>query len=146
MPTDLILRAVPEFGPPHARRYAIVNVETGGYFTGAGFSWDQTKARLYHTASSACFQMHDILRVVYGAKPLKRYEVPIEMEVYGDVGKANVARWLSQSTVLNIRTHEFGNGPGNESLVLPVVHWGLIQELARPMFSLDEIDIEEDEE
>lgn len=145
MTPELILRAVPEFGPPHARRYAIVNLGTKEYFTGDGFSKDWTHARLYATPTSACADMQTILKLVYEDKPLKRYRVPIEIEVFGDVSKATVARWLSRSTVLNMRTHEFGNGP-RDSLVLPVVHWGLIEELQRPMFSLDEIDIEEDGE
>lgn len=145
MTSDLILQAVSEFGPPHARRYVIVKLDTREYFTGEGFSIDSNHARLYATATSAGFVMHDILKAHYAEKPLKRYRVPIEIKVYGDVSMAQVARWLSQSSLLNIRTHEFGNGPRN-SLVLPVIHWGLIRDLKGPMFSLDEIDLDDEED
>lgn len=145
MPSDLILQAVAEFGPPHARRYVIVKLDTREYFTGDGFSIDSDQARLYATTTSAGFEMHDILRAHYAEKPLKRYRVPIEVEVFGDVSMAQVARWLSQASLLNIRTHVYGNGPRN-SLVLPVIHWGLIKDQKGPMFSLDEINIDEEED
>ena len=145
MPPDaLILRAVPEFGPPHARRYAIQNIRTKTFWTGDDFTPDWTKARLYDRPSTACFEMQEILTAVYGHLPLKRFKVPVEIEVYGEVPKNVVARWLCQATVLNIRTHEYGNGPRN-SLVLPTIHWGLIEEIDRPMFALENYDDVADE-
>lgn len=121
MPSDLILKAVSEFGLPHARRYAIRNHQTREYFTGDGFSIGSNHARLFATSTSAVFAMHDILRSHYDEKPLKRYRVPIEIEVYGDVSMSQVAGWLHRASLLNIRTHEFGNGPRNR-LVLPTIH------------------------
>jgi hypothetical protein len=144
MPPDLILMAVPKFGPPHARRYAIQNFGTNEFWTGEDFTDDWAKARLFATPSSACFEMQQILSAVYGDLPLSRYTAPVEIEVYGEVPKNTVARWLGQSTILNIRTHEFGNGPQN-SLVLPVIHWGLIEEIDSPMFDLENDDEVADE-
>lgn len=140
---SLILRAAPEFGPPHARRFAIRNLGSGDYWTGEDFSPDWTHACLYATPSAACFEMQDIMRCLYDEKPLKRYRVPIELEVYGDVSMTQLARWMYQASFLNVRTHQYGNGP-RDSLVLPVVHWGLIEEIPRPIFSLENLDGEED--
>lgn len=143
MPSDFILQAVPEFGTPEARRYAIRNLGNGDYWTGDDFSPDWTHARLYAKPTDACFDMQELLKLVYEDKPLKRYRVPIEIEVYGDVSMTKVARWLHRATFLNMRTHQYGNGP-RDSLVQPVIHWGLIEQLERPMFSLENIDDEED--
>lgn len=136
-----ILRAVPEFGPPNARRYAILNVATGELWTGKSFQSDRSQARLYSEPNLACVDMREILVSYYDHLPLRRYRAPVEIEVYGSVTPQAVAWWLSRASLLCLRTTEYGNGP-HESYVAPTIHWGLVEEIDRPFFSID--DLEED--
>jgi len=145
----MILRANP-VGPPIARRYVIQNLEDGKVWTGEEFVESTEEAMKndalkYATPTAACADMQEIMRIIYGDKPCRRYVVPIELEVYGDddITLTKVARWMHQASVLNVRTHQYGNGP-RDSLVLPVVHWGLIKEIQRPVMSIKNLDEPDD--
>jgi len=72
--------------------------------------------------------MQDILKEHYGQLPQRRFVVPVEIEVYGNVSQKEIVEYLYQASVLSIRTEEYGYGPG-ECLVLPVIRWGCIKEL-----------------
>ena len=39
-----------------------------------------------------------------------------------------IARYLHRASTLNVRTDQFGNGPG-ECLILPTIHFGLVKEI-----------------
>lgn len=124
----MILRAEIAFGPPHARRYVIVNFETGEAWSGTGFVKDWNSAIKYASPSTACCDMQMLLRRAYEHLPVTRYAVPLVVDVYGDVSPGEVATWLHASTLLHVRTHEFGNGP-NKSLVCPTIYWPMIEPL-----------------
>ncbi len=123
----MILRAQP-IGTPPCRRYVIQNLHDNTVWNGHTFIDDWQKGMKYATASSACMDMQDILKTHYDQLPRHRYVCPVEIEVYGDAPKSKIAKYLHQSSTLNIKTHEFGNGP-RECLVLPVVHWGLMKQI-----------------
>ena len=130
----MILTAQP-IGVPPSRRYVIQNYRDATAWNGESFVEDWDAARKYATASDACADMGDILRNFYGRLPRKRYVCPVEIEVYGAASRTKIARYLHQASVLNVRTHEFGNGPG-ECLVLPTIHFGLLKEIEDvPMLS-----------
>ena len=52
----------------------------------------------------------------------------VEIEVYGDTTLTKLARYLHLASVLNVKTHEFGNGPKG-CLVMPTIHFGLIKKI-----------------
>ncbi len=135
MNEEMILRAVPYFGTEGAPRYGIQNITSGEYWNGNFFSYDTTNVRLYAHAGEACAEMASILRETYGHMPRSRYFAPVEIELYGNASINQIARYLHRASVLNIRTHEYGNGPqGN--LVLPTIHWGLLRGIEdTPMLS-----------
>lgn len=148
------MRAQP-VGVPPSRRYVIQNLGDARVFDGETFVEDWDAARRYATASDACADMADILRDFYGKLPRRRFVCPVEIEVFGNCSRTKIARYLHRASVLNIRTHEYGNGPG-ECLVLPTIHFGLLKEIEDvPMLSKvenwaederDEFGLEDDDE
>ncbi|WP_197441164.1 hypothetical protein [Thalassoglobus neptunius] len=140
-------------GVPPSRRFVIQNLDDAKVWNGKAFVEDWDEARKYATASDACFDMADIQRDFYGALPRRRFVCPVEIEVYGKITRTKLARYLHRATTLNVKTHEYGNGPG-ETLVLPVIHFGLVREIEDvPMLSKvdnwdeeDEFGLEDDDE
>lgn len=59
--------------------------------------------------------------------------MPVEIDVFGDVTKRDIAKYLHRASILSIRTEEFGNGPIEESYVAPVIHWGYLREITGPV-------------
>lgn len=123
----VILRAMP-IGTGPFRRYVIQNMYNNTVWNGHEFVDDWDQAVVYATPSDACGEIQEILREQYGRLPRYRYLCPVEIEVYGAAPKRRLARYLHQASTLNIKTHEFGNGP-RECLVLPVIHWGLMKKI-----------------
>lgn len=124
----MILRAEP-IGQPPSRRWVIQNVKKSTVWNGVIFVEDWDNARVYAHPSDACADMAEVLRDFYSGLGAKRtMVVPIEVEVYGPASRSMVATYLYNASILNVQTHEHGNGPGI-SLVLPTIHWGKIREV-----------------
>lgn len=123
----MILRAEP-VGEHPSVRFIIRNVRNNLMWDGKSFVDDFDQARKYWHPSDACAEMQDILREHYGQLTRRRFVVPVEIEVYGSVPEKQIAEYLHRSSILSIRTEEYGNGPA-ECLVLPVIHWGYIRQL-----------------
>lgn len=123
----MILRAEP-IGQPPSRRWVVQNTHDDTAWDGEKFVEDWEAARKYAHPSDACGDMADILKDFYSGLGEKRtFIVPVEVEVYGSATRGKIARYLYQSSVLHMRTQEYGNGPC-ECLVLPTIHWGKIRE------------------
>lgn len=129
----MLLRAQ-AVGQEPSLRFVIMRVDTDEpvWWDGQSFVDDVEFAQLYARPSDACFQMQDILKDHYGQLPKRRFVVPIEIEVYGDVTNRDIAEYLHRASVLSIRTEEFGNGP-KETYVAPVIHWGYIRQIDDPV-------------
>ena len=127
----MILRAQ-AVGEHPSVRFIILNVRNNLIWDGESFVDDFDSARKYWHPSDACADMQDILREHYGQLTRRRFVVPVEIEVYGSVPEKQIAEYLHRSSILSIRTEEYGNGPA-ECLVLPVIHWGYIKELKLPL-------------
>jgi hypothetical protein len=125
----MILRA-DWVGEEPSIRFVIRNLQNDMFWDGESFVDDFDQARMYAHPSDACADMQDILKEHYGVLRQRRFVVPVEIEVFGNVSKRDIAEYLSRASVLSIRTEEYGNGP-EESLVLPVIHWGFIKELKK---------------
>lgn len=63
----------------------------------------------------------------YKSQPHRKYAVPVEVDVYGDVTPEQVAEYLHRASILSVRAEEFGNGPTADSYVAPVIHWGYLK-------------------
>jgi hypothetical protein len=117
-----VLQALPHFGNENATRYVIRNIVNQHVWTGHRFSADWRDALLYAHPNEACIDMQVIMRRVYDGQPVRFYEAPCRVEVFGDVSMLDVQRWLSLSAVLKLRTDDYGNGP-RKALVIPSIHW-----------------------
>lgn len=122
----MLLRAQ-AIGQEPCIRFVIRRLEDNTFWNGTEFNEDLENSQKYYTPSDACFVMQDILKEHYGHLPMRRFVVPIEVEVYGNVSKKEVAEYLYRASILSIRCEEHGNGP-NESYVAPVIHWGYLRE------------------
>ncbi|KAA1261038.1 hypothetical protein LF1_35820 [Rubripirellula obstinata] len=132
----MLLRAEP-IGHPPSRRWIIQDIKKKTVWDGEKFVEDWENGRLYAHPSDACSDMADILKEFYsGLGPKRTLVVPIEIEVYGSAKPSKIARYLYQAAVLNMRTHDYGNGPG-ECLVLPTIHWGKIREINESALETD---------
>lgn len=109
------------------RRYIILRVEDRTLWDGKAFTCDFDVAQKHYRPSDACFEIQRIMKEQYKNQPHRRYVVPVEIDVYGDVTTKQIAEYLHRATVLSIRTEEFGNGPTDDSYVAPVIHWGYIK-------------------
>ncbi len=142
----MLLRAQP-IGQPPSRRWVIQDIKQNTVWDGEKFVEDWKKGMKYAHPSDACADMHEVLKEFYGKLKKRTFVVPIEVEVYGAASKSKIARYLYNASVLNLRTHEHGNGPGI-SLVLPTIHWGKIREIKESAMlpTVEEIEWEESDE
>jgi hypothetical protein len=131
----MLLRAEP-IGHPPSRRWVIQNIKTNTVWDGEKFVDDWAKGRKYAHPSDACEDMAEVLKGFYGKLEKRTFVVPIEVEVYGPASRSKIARYLYDASILNVQTHEHGNGPGI-SLVLPTIHWGRIREVKESSLKSD---------
>ena len=90
-----------------------------------------SRALLYANSNDACLKVHDILKKNFEGVEPKRYVVPCFIEVFSHepVSEGDIAKYLSDGAILSMDTDKHGNGPGNNSLVLPVIDWRQIAEI-----------------
>lgn len=98
---------------------------------GTEFVVDRRQATLYANSNEASLDVHEILKRDLRARRRTCFSVPVVVEVYADkkeiVNPLEIAEWLSKTCRLHMRTSENGLGPDN-SVVLPVIQWHLIEE------------------
>ena len=96
-----------------------------------GERFDSGCASLYSNPNDACFEVHRILKKQFEGMEPKRYVVPCFIEVFGHepITEGEIANYLSTGAKLTMDLDKYGNGPGDNSLVLPVIHWQRIEEL-----------------
>ena len=96
-----------------------------------GEQFDSGRALLYADSNDACFEVHKILKKNFEGVEPKRYVVPCFIEVlsHEPVSEGDIAKYLSDGAILSMDTDKHGNGPGNNSLVLPVIDWKRIAEI-----------------
>lgn len=135
----MILRAEP-FGTPEICRYIIIDLETKKVWNGEEFVEGLSNGSKYASPNAACSDMQALLKNHYKHLPVKKYVVPLEIEIYGDedIQDSDISEWMYRSTVLNMKTHEHGNGPA-DSLICPTIHWGMIQESVDGYFANNKI-------
>ena len=139
----MILRAEP-CGHPNFRRWVIQNINNEKFYNGEGFTEDFKKASKYCHSSDACKDMGVVLKKFYGNLEKRTFTVPMEVEVYGSAALEDIAKYLYQASVLNIKTDEHGNGPiGN--LVLPKIYWGKLKELIESMEDTKKLESDSDQ-
>lgn len=119
-----ILSIVP-VGTPEFQRYTI-NDEKNRRWNGERFVSTGEGVR-YADYSDAAMDLQMILKKYFEGQTPTRYVVPVFIEVYGDVPVALVAQHLSKTASLFLDTPKQGYGPDG-SLILPVIHWGQIEE------------------
>ena len=127
----MLLRAQ-AFGEEPCIRFAIMKLDDRTLWSGVEFIDDFDAARKYWHPSDACWDMQAILREHYGHLPNRQFVVPVEINVQGDVSEREIAEYLYRASILSLRTEEFGNGP-RDSYVAPVIHWGYIKPIDRPV-------------
>ena len=119
-----ILSVVPAGSPDEFPRFLISDARNR-LWDGQNFS---STGILYSAHNDAAIDVQAILKTHFeGVEPV-RYVVPVFVDVFAHepVLVAEVAKYLSASSRLNLNTTEHGNGPGN-ALVLPWIDWSRIE-------------------
>lgn len=128
----MLLRAQAIGQDPHLR-FVIRRMEDDTFWNGTEFAEEFDNAQKFYRPSDACFTMQDILKEHYNHLPVRKFVVPIEIDVFGDVSKRDIAEYLHRASILSIRTEDFGNGPIEDSYIAPVIHWGFVREICGPV-------------
>jgi hypothetical protein len=122
----MLLRAQ-AFGYDPFRRFLILRIEDRTLWDGEAFTDEFDQAQKFYRPSDACFEIQRIMKEQYKSQRHRKYVVPVEVDVYGDVTPKQVAEYLRRASVLSVRVEEFGNGPTADSYVAPVIHWGYLK-------------------
>lgn len=82
------------------------------YWTGSGWSAEETEAMVYANANDASWVCHNVLLETVGNRPCHRYLVPLIVELYGDKPKlADLRQWLERAMRIVVDTPKHGLGP-----------------------------------
>ncbi|MEZ5949127.1 MAG: hypothetical protein R3C12_07920 [Planctomycetaceae bacterium] len=82
------------------------------YWTGSGWSEDETEAMVFANANDASWVCHDVLMQAVSNRPVHRFIAPIFLEIYGDKPKlADLRNWLEKAVRIVVDTPKHGLGP-----------------------------------
>jgi len=96
-----------------------------------GKQFDSGSAALFADANAACFEVHKILKKNFDGNEPRRYVVPTFIEVFSHepVSEGEIVHYLSSGAKLTMDLNKYGNGPGCNSLVLPIIDWKRIEQI-----------------
>ena len=82
------------------------------YWTGSGWSPEETEAMVFADANDASWVCHDVLMLAVSNRPIHRFVAPIYIELYGDKPRlADLRQWLERAIRIVVDTPKHGLGP-----------------------------------
>jgi|694.fasta_scaffold53408_2 hypothetical protein len=118
-------------GTPEYPRYMISD-QYLRYWTGNDWSvqGDQDSALIYADSNRALQDMHNLMLIVYGQKPMHRFYAPLYIDLFTDkkVSKREITKWLVKVTKLLLDTTNHGNGPIDGSYGTCRIEYGEMKE------------------
>jgi hypothetical protein len=90
------------------------------YWTGSGWSAEETEALVFANANDASWVCHDVLMESVSDLPVHRFVAPIYIELYGDKPKlADLRQWLERAMRIVVDSPRHGLGPkGTVGLII----------------------------
>lgn len=116
-------------GPDEFPRYFVGNAARQ-VWTGIGWSDSEADALLFSHPNTGCLEIHRLHLLSFGTEPLRRFQTPVYLDLYGGEGipQREIELWLGRAARLLIDAEAHGNGPRN-ALGLVRIEWGETEEL-----------------
>ena len=126
---DLVFSLVAT-GPAEHPRYVIADTDSR-FWTGEGWTDEETEARLFASVNDAALAIQQILLAEHGDKPLRHFVAPVYVDMYSDAELTldEIREWLSKAARLTIDPELHGNGPAQETLGLCRIEWRHLREI-----------------